>query len=218
METRRQGNGEYEISHSEWRYLLENFGLVWMLRGIHAGSEFQLHSFNAWHMSHSNEIHFNEIHFNEIHFLAIKEVFSAWHMASGATFDLTHGIGRGMLTWYVVVASNMWRSNEKHLLFIRNSFRLNEILVQTKNATACACGSKLGITFATSIRIAHMTQIWKSFFGAHVMATQLRSMRVFRPKIQSFSPLNPYFKLFSVIFWKYSFSSGDNRFSNSILC
>jgi len=38
--------------------------------------------------------------------------------------------------------------------------------------------SILAITLATSIRFTHMTQIQKALFGAHVVATQLRSVRL----------------------------------------
>jgi hypothetical protein len=57
--------------------------------------------------------------------------------------------------------------------------------------------SNLVITLATSIHFAHMTPIRKALFGAHVMATQLCSVRlVSSPKIRCFPCQSPNFRYF----------------------
>jgi hypothetical protein len=66
--------------------------------------------------------------------------------------------------------------------------------------------SNLAITLATSIRFAHMTPIQKALFGAHVVATELCSVRlVLSPKIRCFPCQNPNFRYFFSIYGNFSF-------------
>jgi hypothetical protein len=72
-----------------------------------------------------------------------------------------------------------------------------EIVIWPNLGNFWVCCSILDITLATSIRFAHITQIWKDLFGAHVVATQLRSVHlVSSPKICCFPFQKPNFRFF----------------------
>jgi len=114
------------------------------------------------------------------------------------------------------------RSNEIFLVILRkfwsvissntclSSHVLTKLFLFEQNAIARACSSKSTLSFATSIRIAHMTIIWKALFGANVVASELCSMRVvFWPKIHYFQSNS----LFYAIFRKHLFSSKRLGFS-----